>query len=110
MREPFLRAVYAAVCRDRLSTWWSGLDVKLDPNGAISLIRRIYLEITHFTLLPTEVTGRDVPWLVCYLFFLTLVQGTYLTTKVLLHQCSMHVCAAWKLAMWLCLKLINIFV
>lgn len=44
------------------------LDVKLDQNGAISLIRRVYVEITLFTLLPTGVTERDVPWLVRYLF------------------------------------------
>lgn len=52
-----------------LSTRWSRLDVKLDQSGAISLGRCIYLEITHFILLPTEVAGRDVPWLVCYPFF-----------------------------------------
>lgn len=44
------------------------LDVQLYQNGVIALIRCIYLEITHFASLPTEVTEFNMPWLVPYLF------------------------------------------
>lgn len=52
------------------------LDVQLDQNGAIALIRCIYLEITHFTLLPTEVMAFDMPWLV-YIFSECCPRHTY---------------------------------
>lgn len=65
------------------------LDVKLDQNGDVALIRRIYLEGTCFTLLPTESTGHDVPWLVCYLFFYGLSKAHILTSAAssVLHAC-----------------------
>lgn len=53
------------------------LDVQLDQNGAIALIRCIYLEITHFTLLPTEVMAFDMPWLVSYIFSECCPRHTY---------------------------------
>lgn len=81
----------------------------MDQNGAISLIRRIYLEIAHFTLLPAEATGHYVPLVGVLVFLLRHVQGTYLTTNVLLRQCSGHVYVAWKLS-YAALLEANIFV
>lgn len=53
------------------------LDVQLDQNGAIALIRCIYLEITRFALLPTEVTAFNMPWLLSYLFSRCCPRQTY---------------------------------